>query len=109
MSSAARGTDTQALLRLDPSGSDTLRVISSRQATPLLFVAVLLGLLEPRPAAGESSSAELLERYRPVLRYDRDERYHAQPVAPPFGAPRERRGDRAYGHLAREDGRRWLQ
>lgn len=60
-------------------------------------------------AAAASSTERLLERHRPLLRYDRNERHHAQPVAPPFDAPRERRGDRVYGHLAREDGRRWLQ
>jgi hypothetical protein len=44
-----------------------------------------------------------------VLRYDSRERYFAQPVAPPFDAPRPRGGSRIYGHLAREEGETWLQ
>jgi hypothetical protein len=63
----------------------------------------------PAALAVAPRSLELLQRYRPVLRYDSRGRYFAQPVGPRLGVPRARRGDRVYGHLAREDGDTWLQ
>ena len=70
----------------------------------------LLGLaaIAP-PAIGSPPDEALLERYRPVLRYDADEEYRAQPVSLPAGTAERRAGDRAYGHVAREDGETWLQ
>jgi hypothetical protein len=50
-----------------------------------------------------------LERYRPILRYDSDEDYFAQPVSLPPGTVEVRPGDRVYGHIATEGGDTWLQ
>lgn len=61
------------------------------------------------PSTATMRDQVLLERYRPVLRYDRDERYFAQAIGPPGRRTRGGSGERIYGHLAGEDGRSWLQ
>jgi hypothetical protein len=68
----------------------------------------LLGvaLLVPATARGEETP---LERYAPVLRYDKSEEYFAQPVSLPAGTAEVREGDVVYGHVAQEDGETWLQ
>ncbi|HEX2129060.1 MAG TPA: hypothetical protein VHF58_07575 [Solirubrobacterales bacterium] len=60
-------------------------------------------------AAAAPEDRELLERHRPVLRYDASEEYFAQPVSLPPDSAEVRRGDRVYGHVASEAGRLWLQ
>jgi hypothetical protein len=70
----------------------------------------LSGILVIAPSASaERSDSALLERYRPILRYDAAEEYRAQPVSLPAGTAARRPGDRAYGHVAREGGQTWLQ
>jgi Vacuolar protein sorting-associated protein 62 len=51
----------------------------------------------------------MLERYRPILRYDSREEYFAQPVSLPPETAEVRGGDRVYGHVAVERGETWLQ
>jgi hypothetical protein len=69
------------------------------------LVLALLGLVT---AAGQPDAA-LLTRHRPILRYDADEEYRAQPVSLPAGSAERRVGDRVYGHVAQDDGETWLQ
>jgi hypothetical protein len=70
----------------------------------------LAGLIATAPVAGASQSDDpLLERHRPILRYDSEETYPAQPVSLPAGTAKRRAGERTYGHIAREDGETWLQ
>jgi len=76
-----------------------------------LAIALLIALTV-WPADSEARAerpAELLERYRPLLRYDAQEEGCAQPVGLPPASAEVLRGDRVYGHLAREDGDIWLQ
>ncbi len=72
------------------------------------LLAVVLAVGAPAASANPPDEA-LLERYRPILRYDTDEEYRAQPVSLPAGTAERRVGDRVYGHVAREDGETWLQ
>jgi hypothetical protein len=67
-------------------------------------LALSASLIPPPAATGQDR--ELLERHLPLLRYDADEGYFAQPV------DREgdvREGATVYGHVAEQDGSRWLQ
>jgi len=69
----------------------------------------ILGLAVALTVIGGGATAyadTALERFRPVLRYDADERHFAQPEDEEADV---RAGDRVYGHLATEDGSRWLQ
>jgi hypothetical protein len=50
-----------------------------------------------------------LERFRPQLVYDADERFFAQPVSLPPERPRVVPGDLVYGRIAAEGDERWLQ
>ena len=55
------------------------------------------------PGAAAAADRDLLERHRPVLRYDSAERLRATSI-------RDDGTDVAYGRIARgSDGRRWLQ
>ena len=61
-------------------------------------------------AAGATpADRDLLERHRPLLRYDASEEYFAQPVSLPPESAEVVPGDRVYGHVASEAGHRWLQ
>lgn len=79
------------------------------QLASALAVAVAFGLGVLPAGASNRSPDKLLERYRPILRYDSEEGYFAQPISQPFGAPEVRPGNRVYGHRAREQGQLWLQ
>jgi MYXO-CTERM domain-containing protein len=65
---------------------------------------LVLGAAAIQPAAAAEPERVLLERHRPVLRYDGAERHFAQPVGSDA-----RGADRIYGHVAEQDGVRWLQ
>jgi hypothetical protein len=75
---------------------------------PSIVAAVLLAASTTN-AAATTSDTNLLERYRPLLRYDVDERYQAQRVSLPAGSAERRIGNRVYGRVASEDGETWLQ
>jgi hypothetical protein len=59
-------------------------------------------------AAPAAADEQLLERHRPLLRYDAQEEYFAQPARRPQD-PQRIGTDRVYGHVAEQDGRTWLQ
>ena len=59
----------------------------------------------PAAAAGDG----LLERYRPELRHDRQERFFPENVGPPGHRAGGGRTGRIYGHVAREGRATWLQ
>ena len=74
-------------------------------------MALLLGagLATSQPAAATApSEQQLLERHRPLLRYDAEEEYFAQPANRP-AHPRPVDIDRVYGRVGEQDGRTWLQ
>lgn len=81
-------------------------VIRPLALAPVLAAALAAG---PAQAAPTQPGTELLERYRPVLRYDASERFFAQPVSLPPQSAEVVAGDRVYGHLARQGEERWLQ
>ena len=60
-------------------------------------------------AQPDPSAERQLERYRPILAYDADERYFAQPVSLPAWSAEVRPGSRIYGHVANEGADTWLQ
>jgi hypothetical protein len=70
-------------------------------------IALLAPLLCTDIAVGQGGDA--LQRYTPVLRYDNSEEYFAQPVSLPAGTAAVRNGDVVYGHVAVQDGEKWLQ
>jgi hypothetical protein len=74
-----------------------------------LAAAAALGALTQTGAAGASTDRELLERYRPLLRYDSAEDFHAQPVSLPPDSAETIPADRVYGRIAAEAGEKWLQ
>jgi hypothetical protein len=59
--------------------------------------------------AGAQDDEALLDRHRPLLRYDASEEYFAQPVSLPPVTAQRLPGDRVYGRVTEEDGRTWLQ
>ncbi len=84
---------------------------SVRTLSLLVSLAAVSALLAPAELHA-STSAEyerILERYRPVLRYDAQERYFAQPVSLPPKSAEVVPADRVYGHIAREGADTWLQ
>lgn len=66
------------------------------------MLAFLCAVAEPSFAADA-----MLTRFRPVLRYDRDERWFASAIDPSTRRPLGT--ERVYGHRVRERGRVWLQ
>jgi hypothetical protein len=70
------------------------------------ILTLLLAFVFSGEAVAASGDADLLERHRPILVYDADEQFFAQPVDTNAEV---REGDRVYGHVAREAGRSWLQ
>jgi len=66
-------------------------------------------LVGPPTTEAAPDGKELLERYAPILRYDAEEQYFAQPVSLPPSSPALRGGARAYGHVATEGAETWLQ
>jgi hypothetical protein len=67
------------------------------------MLAVVVAALPSTASAGE------LERYAPHLHYDAAETHFAQPVSRQYDEPQRVDRDLAYGHVATEDGERWLQ
>ena len=76
-------------------------------------VAVALALSAVLPLSASAANGErdraLLDRYRPMLRYDSREEYRAQVVSLPPGTAEVRDREAAYGRVATEGDERWLQ
>jgi MYXO-CTERM domain-containing protein len=74
----------------------------------IVAAGLMLGIALTGPAASGAQEDEsgLLDRYRPILRYDAGEEYFAQPVS--HEAERIDR-DLIYARVAEADGVRWLQ
>ncbi len=68
-------------------------------------IALVVGAAPTADAA--PSDEQLLERHRPLLRYDAQERYFAQPAEDP--GDMQAGPDLVYGHVARESGETYLQ
>ena len=69
----------------------------------------VFALLSPVGALAADRERELLDRHRPLLRYDTAEEYFAQPVSLPPPSAEVLPGDRVYGHVATQAGETWLQ
>ena len=69
---------------------------------------IAIALLVAASPASAENTERLLERHRPLLRYDAAERYFAQPANRPEH-PRPIERDLTYGHVAEENGETWLQ
>ena len=72
----------------------------------LLPVVLALAVAAPVAAAAPTDD-QLLERHRPLLRYDAAEDYFAQEADP--GSVLRPGPELVYGHIARQDGEAWLQ
>jgi hypothetical protein len=114
-----RRLEDEAVLRQDALAD---RVRGSRARGRRVGIAVIVGVLAALAApAGviAASDVTLLERYRPVLLYDRTEKWRvvavdefiADGLPPRLSDARTRPNARAvvYGRVVRDGGRKWLQ
>ena len=79
--------------------------MARKSGAGLVVFLLVLAVAGTTTASGEDGS-DLLERYRPILRYDANETYFAQPVSKRTTVLDE---DRVYGRIAEQDGSRYLQ